>query len=308
MNQSFATTDQTTPYGSLTYSQEGYETIKGPDGTKYRVPKYNSTVSLSPDAQSAVDANIGASRNLAELAQTQSGRLGDILGAQPDIRDAVGTTRDSAMEALMSRMNPQLDRDQETLRTSLANQGIREGSTAYDRAMSRFGEQSNDARMQAILGSGQEQSRAIQNEIALRGAPINEIMAAMSGGQVSMPQFTNTPSSSIGNVDTAGLIMDKYGADMENYRIQQAQSQSLMGGILGAAGNIAMALSDERLKEDIEKIGKTDDGQNIYSYRFKGSPQTQIGLLAQEVRKRKPGAVGEGPGGLLMVDYKKATS
>lgn len=308
MNQSFGTTDQITPYGSLTYDKQGFDVITGPDGTKYKVPKYSATVALSDNAQGAVDAGIGASRNLAELAQGQSARLGDILGAQPDIRDAVGTTRDSAMEALMSRMNPQLERDRETLRTQLANQGIREGSTAYDRAMSRFGEQSNDARMQAILRSGDEQSRAIQNEMALRAAPINEIMAALGGSQVNMPQFVNAPGVQMDNVDTAGLIMDEYNAQLQNWQTQQAQSQALMGGLLGLGGNIAMALSDRRLKEDVDKIGETDDGQNIYSYRFKGSPKTEIGLMAQEVRKRKPGAVRKGPGGFLMVDYEKAVS
>lgn len=308
MNQSFGTTDQTTPFGSLTYNKSGTEQITGPDGTVYNVPRYSANVSLSPEAQQAVDANIGASHNMAVMARDQSHRLGDILGSQPDIRDAVGTTRDSAMQALMSRMNPQLDRDKESLRTSLANQGIKEGSTAYDRAMNRFGEQSNDARMQAILNSGTEQSRAIQNEIALRAQPINEITAAMNGGQVSQPSFVNAPGVQMSNVDQAGLIQDNYNAKLQNWQTQQAQQQQLLGGLLGLGGNIAMAFSDKRLKEDIHKIGKTDDGQNIYSYRFKGSPQTQLGLMAQEVRKRKPEAVSETPDGLLMVDYKKATS
>jgi hypothetical protein len=308
MNQSMGTTNQTTPYGSLTFDKTGTESLTAPDGTVYKVPKYSATTSLSPDAQGAVDANIGASRNMAELAQQQSGRLGEILGSQPDIRDVTGTTRDGAMEAIMSRLAPQFDQDRESLRSSLVNQGIREGSEAFDRAMGRHGQQVNDARMQAVLGSGQEQSRAIQNEIALRSAPINEIMAAMSGGQVQGPSFVNTPSSGIDNVDQAGLIMDNYNAKMQQYQMQQAQQQQLLGGLLGLGGNLAMAFSDGRLKEDVEKVGETNDGQNIYSYRFKGSPKTEIGLLAQEVRKRKPDAVKEGVGGLLMVDYKKAVS
>lgn len=303
MNQSMGTMDQTTPFGALDYSKVGTETITGPDGTTYEVPKYESTVSLSPDAQGAVDANIGAARNMAELAQSQSGRLGDILGAQPNIRDAVGTARDSAMEALMSRMSPQLERDREALRTSLANQGIREGSTAYDRAMSRFGEQSNDARMQAILNAGQEQSRAIQNEIAMRSAPINEITAAMSGGQVRQPQFTNNPTTQMANVDTAGLIMDEYNAQLQNWQTQQAQQQQLLGGILGLGGNIAMAFSDRRLKKDVEKVGQNGP-YGVYRFRYVwDDPGTErTGYMADEVAKVKPEAVSE-IGGFLAVDY-----
>ena len=64
--------------------------------------------------------------------------------------------------------------------------------------------------------------------------------------------------------------------------------------------------SDERLKEDIKPIGKTFDGQPIYSYKMKGDPRTQIGLLAQEVEGRHPEAVGLARG-YKTVDYDKAT-
>jgi hypothetical protein len=69
--------------------------------------------------------------------------------------------------------------------------------------------------------------------------------------------------------------------------------------------------SDERLKEDIKRVGETDDGLPIYSYRYKGDKKTQIGLIAQDVEKEKPEAVGLAPAadGKLYktVDYKKAT-
>lgn len=65
--------------------------------------------------------------------------------------------------------------------------------------------------------------------------------------------------------------------------------------------------SDERLKENIKKVGETNDGQNIYKYNFKGDPRTQIGLLAQEVAHDHPEAVGK-KDGYLTVDYDKATS
>ena len=65
--------------------------------------------------------------------------------------------------------------------------------------------------------------------------------------------------------------------------------------------------SDERLKENVKKVGETTDGQNIYKYNFKGDPRTQIGLLAQEVAHDHPEAVGK-KNGYLTVDYDKATS
>jgi hypothetical protein len=67
-----------------------------------------------------------------------------------------------------------------------------------------------------------------------------------------------------------------------------------------------MSFSDSRVKEDIKHIGHTYDGQKIYSYRYKGEPQTHIGLLAQEVEKKHPEAVGD-VGGIKTVDYDAAT-
>lgn len=63
--------------------------------------------------------------------------------------------------------------------------------------------------------------------------------------------------------------------------------------------------SDRRLKEDIKKVGKTDEGLNIYTYKYKGLPtKTFMGVMAQDVQKRNPDAV-ESRGGLLAVDYSK---
>jgi hypothetical protein len=64
--------------------------------------------------------------------------------------------------------------------------------------------------------------------------------------------------------------------------------------------------SDRRLKEDIKQVGETFDGQPIYVYRFKGEEKSQLGLIAQEVEKTHPDAVGE-RNGYLTVDYYDAT-
>lgn len=67
----------------------------------------------------------------------------------------------------------------------------------------------------------------------------------------------------------------------------------------------ALPFSDARLKHNIEPVGKTFDGQNIYRYDM-GDGKTQIGLMAQEVLKRHPDAVGERDG-YLTLDYDRAT-
>ena len=65
-------------------------------------------------------------------------------------------------------------------------------------------------------------------------------------------------------------------------------------------------MSNKRVKENIKPIGKTNDGQTIYRFNYKGDHTTQIGLLAQEVEKKHPEAVTT-INGLKGVDYKEAT-
>jgi hypothetical protein len=77
---------------------------------------------------------------------------------------------------------------------------------------------------------------------------------------------------------------------------------------IGSAGSslLGSIFSDARLKEDIEPVGKLDDGQPVYKYRYIGSPVWQIGLMAQDVEKVVPEAVTD-VGGYKAVNLNEAT-
>jgi hypothetical protein len=65
----------------------------------------------------------------------------------------------TAQDAIFSRLNPTLSRDDEALRTRLANQGIALGSSAYNREMDLAGQRANDLRLQAAAqGIGLDQA------------------------------------------------------------------------------------------------------------------------------------------------------
>jgi hypothetical protein len=61
--------------------------------------------------------------------------------------------------------------------------------------------------------------------------------------------------------------------------------------------------SDKRLKTDIHKVGKTDSGLNVYTYRYKSGGPIQMGVMAQEVEKKIPEAVTTRPDGMKAVYY-----
>jgi muramidase (phage lysozyme) len=76
--------------------------------------------------------------------------------------------------------------------------------------------------------------------------------------------------------------------------------------IFGGLGALSL-ISDPRMKDNMEPVGKTFDGQNIYKFNYKGSPTTQIGLNAAETEHHKPEAVSRTQDGIRAVNYDIAT-
>ena len=221
-NNSMAMINQRTPDGSLTYNVVGYTTDPS---TGRQIPRYEAVTALSEDAQKLRDANNAANLNLSNLAVSQSGRLESLLSKPMDMNSVPGRADWSGMkpaeygadlsapqyqdyggdaglqtsydvgdtkryeDALMERMNPQLDRSRQQLETNLANRGIKLGSAAYDRALDESNRSQNDARLAAILNAGQEQSR-------LAGIARDQ---ATFGNNARQQTFQNTASTTAAN-------------------------------------------------------------------------------------------------------------
>ena len=302
--------NQVNPYGELTYSQTGTHTVTGPDGAVHEVPTYTATQTLNPEMQALFDQNVALQGGMADFAGQH---LADMQGSDIYAQD-YSADRQKYEDALMERMNPGLDRRRENLESRLASQGIQIGSQAYNQAMDDLNRGENDARIGAILNAGQEQSRMTRDAMAKRGQQFNEMQALNGGAQVRQPGYQMAGPAQVANTDVAGLSMNAYNQQMGAYGQQMAQYNQGMGGLfdLGSAAIMAKvgpfaAMSDRRVKEDVRKVGKTDDGQNIYSFRYKGGGPIQMGLMAQEVEKKKPQAVGE-IDGVKFVNYAEALS
>ncbi|PDT47443.1 hypothetical protein CO661_11920 [Sinorhizobium fredii] len=413
-NNVMGNVNQVTPDGNLTYT---YTTQKWKDplsGKEYDLQVPTATQTLSQQQQAIKNQTDAAELNMASLANSQSGKLNDLLGKPMDMSKApaagnagaiglpqyqqfqggpdLQTSLDNAgditrsydvdfdtskyEQALMDRLNPQLEQDRAALETRLANQGLQPGSEAYNRAIDQASRQSNDARISAILNAGQEQSRLaglardqagfqnaaqqqqfgqnvtsagfgndarqqmyqnqntstaannalkdqsfnaqqakfnLQNQqraqylneqYAQRNQPINEIIGLMSGAQVNSPSFVPTQSNPMPTVDYAGLVQQDYANKMGAYNAQQANMQSMFGGLLGFGGQLA-SLSDKRAKKDIKKVGELK-GHGLYEYSYRGKHndgKKHIGVMAQEVEKKRPDVVSRRPDGLRQVNY-----
>lgn len=151
-------------------------------------------------------------------------------------------------------------------------------------------------------------ARALQEQLALRNQPINEITALMSGSQVATPQFGIAQSAMIPTTDYAGIRQQGFQNQQANYQQQNANYQAMLGGLfgLGSAGITAMnpGTSDIRLKADIEPMGQRN-GQNWYKFRYVWEDPGTVheGVMAQEVMQTRPDAVSTHPMGFYVVDY-----
>lgn len=257
----------------------------------------------------------------------------------PQVDDA---SRQRVEQASFNRARGLLDpvfADQErALRGTLADQGLPAGSEARNYDLGQFYDQRNQAYNQAaqdaVMAGGAEQSRMFQDALAgqqaqfgagmqgrqmdisdqlqnfnligqNRATLFNELQALLGQQQVAQPTLQNFYAPQGSNFTGAQQIASQ--AASNNYNTRAGLYGDSFGGILGALGTIggaALMMSDKRAKEDIKKLGKTDGGHNIYSFRYKGSPLLQLGVMAQEIEKNKPDAVTE-IAGVKFVDYSK---
>lgn len=214
---------------TLTYGQSGNYTFTDPyTGKSYDLPTFTATENLSPEAQAIFNDNQAAKGNLAGTAKDQSAFLRDYLGTP---WEADTSAIESRLFDLGSRtLDPKFAQQQEALRGQLANQGISMGSEAYKRAMDEQGQTQNSAYSDlALRGRGQ----AFSELLSQRNQPINEITALLSGSQVSQPGYQINQPSPIPTTDNAGLINQNYNQQLSGWQQQQAQKQSLLGGLFG---------------------------------------------------------------------------
>jgi hypothetical protein len=80
-------------------------------------------------------------------------------------------------------------------------------------------------------------------------------------------------------------------------------SPSTAGSIASTIGGIASIFSDRRLKHAIRKVGEYADGLGIYIYSYLGSNERIKGVMADEVAKLRPWALGPKVGSFQTVNY-----
>lgn len=165
-------------------------------------------------------------------------------------------------------------------------------------------DQTFNADQAKIAAQNAARSQALNETFAARNQPLNEISGLLSGAQITSPSFVPTQGQSIPTVDYAGLVNQNYQNQLGAYQAKQAQTQGLLGGLFGLGSSAIMA-SDERVKTAIEPVGSVK-GHPIYEYRYTGKfddGKKHVGVMAQEVQRKRPDAVMTGADGVKRVNY-----
>lgn len=291
--------DQITPEGSIKYGQTGTNSFIDSTGNRVEIPMFTATQEYSPENQKLFDLSKLTQLNIGQIGNDQSRRIGELLSSPIDLSNEAVEGR--LFDLGRRRLDPVFAQRDNDLRTKLTNQGIREGSAAWDSAFTRENEASNDAYNQLAL-TGRAQS--VQEILAGRNQPINEISALLSGSQVSQPNFVSAPQTQVAGVNYGQMVSDKYNADMQAYNSQVSSQNAMMGGLFGLASAPfqMFKFSDRRLKRDVRRVGSLESGLPVYTYRI-GNGAIEMGVMADEAERFVPDAVATHESGLKMVDY-----
>jgi len=182
------------------------------------------------------------------------------------------------------------------------NQAMQSNAQNYGQLMGSQNQGYNQALQSAQFGNAAQQAQ-LQQDLALRNQPLNEINALMSSSQIQNPQFQAYAGQNVnaapvfqGVQAQAQNAQDVYGQQMA---ARNANMQAL-GGMFGSVGQI-IASSDRRLKSNIKRVGTHELGIGIYEYDI--FDRRERGVMAQELLEVKPEAVYHRPDGYMMVDY-----
>jgi len=213
---------------------------------------------------------------------------------------------DAVYNSYLEKLVPQFAAQAEDLDTKLQNQGLSIGSEAYQRAMGSlqgsYNSALNQAAYQSVLAGQNAYSNSLNDSISAanfnnsaRMLPVSEILSLISNSPTEFDILQT--KYKVGN----NAYNDLY-ERRRQYQNDQSERLNQTMNTLGKVGS-AFLVSDERLKENLQKVGKLNNGLDVYLFNYKHDKTPRIGLIAQEVQAINPEAVIEDENGYLHIRY-----
>ena len=252
------------------YGPLGQQTVSYGTGDEQYTPTIRQT--LNPEPQAALESQQRVQHQLARLgeqgvATAQNALANPFSSTTPPLQTELDKSGLAAMpvnagmtgqQAIMSRLEPTLQRRSNALQQTLANQGLVSGGEAYTNAMRDESQSQNDLLTQAALqginldtgaraqgfneltseqgAENSARSAELQRQLAMRGQPLNEITGLMSGSQIQLPQFQNFQGQQVQAAPIFQAAQAQGQNDMNQYGVAQSGKNAMISGLYGVAG------------------------------------------------------------------------
>lgn len=243
--------NQNNPFGSSSWSQDP------------NTGQWTNNVSLAGAQGDALTAqqNLQAGRSnaanglLGQATSNLSNPLDTSGFSQLYSFGAPGQTNQQAQDAVMGQLQPQLDQRRKAAEAQLANQGITQGSEAWQNAQDQLGRDENNARLQGVqagftqgnaenaqniaYGNYQQGQNAYQTQQAqmLRNQPLTDINNLTSGQNVTSPTFGQYGQAGVAAAPNyLGAAQSNYNMQLDSSNASQASNASFNNGLFGLGG------------------------------------------------------------------------
>ena len=206
--------------------------------------QWTATQTLSPQQQALLDKNTNLSSGLLDTAQQGLNYAQNVM-AHPGVDQSqlaqVGINPgENYSDAIMRRLGPQMQEQQQAFDAKMANQGVMPGTAAYDAAYRNFTQGQNDQRTSAITGGMNvglnANQQGFQQAAYNQMQPINVINALRTGSQVQAPNYVNSAQmQNPGGADILGATQAGYNAQLAQSNANNAANSGFMGGLMNLA-------------------------------------------------------------------------
>jgi hypothetical protein len=217
---------QGTPYGTL-----GYQYTETPSG----IPEITASQTLSGPQQGLLNTYQGTQQNLANTGNQLSQNIqGGGYGNVPNFLSQSSPQVQAQMAAYQGYMQPFYNMQTSNLNSMLQNQGIPQGSQAWNNAQMGLDTSMNQGAQSALMNF---EPQAFNQAVANYQIPLQTASGLMSAGTpASLNQsFYNTPQSGFSQPPNYQQ------AAQNQYQAQQNQFQNTMGDLGGVFGNLTGA-------------------------------------------------------------------
>lgn len=252
--------------------------------------------------QGAYNANQPNIANISSFLQNNMGGVASSLIDNPGLKAAGGYNSDVLSGRYLGG-NPHLQGIIDSTNSDVANKvngaiGMRGGAggSAQAQILAReLAKNETGLRYQDYATERGYQDKGVANAAALSGANDNNIQALLQylTGQAQIPQSgAQSYAASL-----AGLL--------GQYNTQTSTPSTFDSylKLLGTGAAAAGAVSDRRLKVNIEKVGELRDGLGVYDFDYVWPSERQRGVMADEVAELRPWALGAKVEGYSTVHY-----